>query len=259
MFGMRSRALRRAGETSPPDRGGALRARLWPRDRFGRVARTVGLLLAVVGLGAAIAPWTVSRTALREEIATQLRSSLGLFVFIEGPSTFSLLPSPHVRLGRVNFVEPQAALVIKTENLTGQLRWLPLLTGRLELQRAELLRPQLTIDIDGKPMTKAGAVVRAADAKPATPEAVKADRARLGVVSFIDGSAVLRRGGVEIEAIDGWLSTPTVFEVPNAGVASSLWVTLLYGLAGLALFGGLASLALAIRDPGDRKPRDVGA
>ncbi|MFO1136880.1 MAG: AsmA family protein [Rhodoblastus sp.] len=213
MFGLRSRAARPADEASSSDSRAALRARLWPQDRFGRGLRLVGLGAVALGLGAAIAPWTVSRHALREEIAAQLRSSLGLYVFIEGPSTFALLPSPHVKLGRVNFVEPQAALVLKTENLTGQLRWLPLLAGRLELQRAELLRPQLTIDIDGKPMTKAGAVVRAADAKPATPEAVKADRARLGVVSFIDGAATLRRGGVEVETldhIDATLDWPTV-------------------------------------------------
>jgi AsmA protein len=213
MFGLRFRAGRSTDEASSSDGRAALRARLWPQDRFGRGLRIAGLAAAALGLGAAIAPWTVSRHALREEIASQLRSSLGLYVFIEGPSTFALLPSPHVKLGRVNFVEPQAALVLKTENLTGQLRWLPLLAGRLELQSAELLRPQLAIDIDGKPMTKAGAVVRAADAKPATPEAVKADRARLGVVSFIDGSATLRRGGVEVETldhIDATLDWPTV-------------------------------------------------
>ncbi|MCB1541013.1 MAG: AsmA family protein, partial [Rhodoblastus sp.] len=193
----------------------------------------------------------------REEIAAQLRSSLGLFVFIEGPSTFSLLPSPHVRLGRVNFVEPQAALVIKTENLTGQLRWLPLLTGRLELQRAELLRPQLTIDIDGKPMTKAGAVVRAADAKPATPEAVKADRARLGVVSFIDGSAVLRRGGVEIEAIDhidATLDWPTVSS-PAALDGAATWrgqrgtIALWVARPSEALRGEASRLTLQLKAP----------
>ena len=257
MFGLRSRAIRRAGETSSPDGGGALRARLWPQDRFGRAARFVGLILVVVGLGAAIAPWTVSRTALREEIAAQLRSSLGLFVFIEGPSTFSLLPSPHVRLGRVNFVEPQAALVIKTENLTGQLRWLPLLTGRLELRRAELLRPQMTVDIDGKPMTKAGAVVRAADAKPATPEAVKADRARLGVVSFIDGSAVLRRGGAEIESIDhidATLDWPTVSS-PAALDGAATWrgqrgtIALWVARPSEALRGEASRLTLQLKAP----------
>lgn len=224
MFGLRSRAARSADESSSSG-GVDLRARLWPRDRLGRGLRVAGAILGIAGVGAAIAPWTVSRTALREEIAAQLRSSSGLYVFVEGPSTFSLLPSPHVNLGRVNFVEPQAALVLKTEQLSGRLRWLPLLAGRLELQYAELLRPQLSIDIDGKPMSKAGAVVRAADAKPATPEADKADRARLGTIAFVDGSAVLRRAGVEIESldhIDATLDWPTVSS-PAALDGTATW------------------------------------
>ncbi|HMN71251.1 MAG TPA: AsmA family protein [Rhodoblastus sp.] len=213
MFGLKFRAARPADEPASSGARADLRARLWPADRLGRGLRVAGLVATAVALGAAIAPWAVSRTALREEIAAQLRSSSGLYVFIEGPSTFSLLPSPHVRLGRVNFVEPQAALVLKTESLTGQLRWLPLLTGRLELQRAELLRPQLTIDLDGRPMTRTGAVARAADARPATPEADRTDRARLGVISFLDGAAILRRGDVEMETldhIDATLDWPTV-------------------------------------------------
>ncbi|MFT4098404.1 MAG: AsmA family protein [Rhodoblastus sp.] len=213
MLDLKFRAAPPADEPASSSARADLRARLWPADWLGRGWRLAGVAAAMLGLGAAIAPWTVSRTALREEIAAQLRSSSGLYVFIEGPSTFSLLPSPHVKLGRVNFVEPQAALVLQTESLTGQLRWLPLLTGQLQLQRAELLRPQLTIDLDGRPMTRAGAVVRAADAKPATPEADKTDRARLGVVSFVDGAAVLRRGGAAVENldhIDATLDWPTV-------------------------------------------------
>ena len=257
MFGLRSRAARSAGEATSPDGRAALRARLWPQDRYGRALRVAGFVAVALGLGAAIAPWTVSRHALREEIAAQLRSSLGVYVFVEGPSTFALLPSPHVRLGRVNFVEPQAALVLKTENLTGQLRWLPLLAGRLELQRAELLRPQLTVDIDARPMTTAGAVVRAADAKPATPEAVRADRARLGIVSFIDGSAVLRRGGAEVETIDhidATLDWPTVSS-PAALDGGATWrgqraaVSLWIARPSEALRGEASRLTFQLKSP----------
>ena len=102
MFGLRSRAARPADDAASAEARAAARARLWPQDWRGRALRLAGLAVAGLGLGAAIAPWTVSRTALREEIAAQLRSSSGLYVFIEGPSTFSLLPSPHVKLGRVN-------------------------------------------------------------------------------------------------------------------------------------------------------------
>ena len=170
-----------------------------PRERALRIG-ALGLL--ALGLGAAIAPWTVSRGALREEIAAQLRSSSGLYVFASGPSTFSLLPHPSISLDRVMFVDPRGALVIEAERLAGQIRWLPLLAGRLELDRAEIVSPRLTVDIDGHPMTAAGAAARAAGAKPATPEAIKADAARLGTISFVDGTAVLRRRGQTVDEID---------------------------------------------------------
>lgn len=212
MSGPPSRADSPADKPGPasatPGAAARWRARLWPSDRPGRALRLGGAILLACGAAAAIAPWTVSRGALREEIAAQLRSSSGLYVFTKGASTFSLLPRPSVRLQNISFVDPRAAMVITADELFGQVRLLPLLAGRLELAHAALLRPKVTIDIDGKPMTTAGAAVRAADAKPATPEAAKADRARLGIVTFIDGAAVLRRGGAivdDLEHIDATL------------------------------------------------------
>ena len=178
------------------------RRAIWVESRGGRALRLAGLGMLIVGLCAAIAPWTVSRGALREEIAAQLRSSSGLYVFTTGPSTFSLLPRPSISLEKITFVDPRGALVIEADRMSGSVRWLPLLAGRLELDRAELERPRLSVDLDGRPMTAAGAAVRAADTKPATPEAAKADAARLGIVSFIDGEATLRRRAEIVDRID---------------------------------------------------------
>ncbi len=190
-----------------------------------RALKIAGLLLASLGAGAAIAPWTVSRGALREEIAAQLRSSSGLYVYTNGASTFSLLPRPTVRLADIAFVDPRGALTIQARELRGTVRLLPLLAGRLELVEATLDRPNLAIDIDGKPMTSAGAAVRAADARPASPEAAKADQARLGVVSFVDGAAQLRRAGQVVEtlsAIDATLDWRTVSS-PAALDGAAMW------------------------------------
>ncbi len=175
---------------------------VWVESRRSRWLRLAGLAAAGLGIAAAIAPWTVSRGALREEIAAQLRSSSGLYVFTQGPSVFSLLPRPSIDLQTISFVDPRGALVIEADRMTGHVRWLPLLAGRLELDRAELHRPRLVVDLDGRPLTAAGAAVRAADARPATPEAAKADAARLGIVSFVDGEAVLRRRGAIVDRLD---------------------------------------------------------
>lgn len=194
-------------------------------SRSARALKIAGAALLALGAGAAIAPWTVSRGALREEIAAQLRSSSGLYVYTTGASTFSLLPRPIVRLADIAFVDPRGALTIQAQELRGVVRLLPLLAGRLELSEATLERPSLAIDIDGRPMTSAGAAVRAADARPASPEAEKADRARLGVVTFVDGVAQLRRAGrVEetLSDIDARLDWRTV-SAPAALDGAATW------------------------------------
>jgi AsmA protein len=185
------------------DNPGFCRRYLWVENRRSRAIRIAALAAGALGLIAAVAPWTVSRGALREAIASQLRSSMGLYVFTNGASTISILPRPSISFERIAFVDPLGALSIEADQLVGHLRWLPLLAGRLELDRLELYRPRLNVDIDGRPMTSAGAAVRAADARPATPEAAKADAARFGVVAFVGGEAVLRRRNEIVDRIDG--------------------------------------------------------
>ena len=169
---------------------------------FARLAKVLGVVAVAAAAGAALAPWTVSRNALRSEIAEQLRASSGLYVHVGGAATFSLLPRPAVRLADVAFADPGGALVVQAAELRGQARLLPLLGGRLELAQAELDHPHLTLDLDGRPLTGDGAVARAADARPASAEARKADSARLAVVTFIGGKAQIKRAGQTVETIN---------------------------------------------------------
>jgi AsmA protein len=170
----------------PNDKPARKRRRLW---------LAAGALVVLAGAGAALAPWTVSRGALREAMIAQLQSTLGLHVFTNGRTAFSLLPRPHVRMLDIAFVDPTGALVVQARELHGALRIAPLLAGKLELSEAVLAGPRIELDVEGKPMRTAGAAARAAEARPQTSEAEKADRARLGVVAISDGALELRRNG----------------------------------------------------------------
>lgn len=187
--------------------GGRFALRLPPRRWL---AASAGL--ALLAMAAALAPWTFSTSALIQEIAGQLNSSSGLFVAAKGRSTFSLLPRPHIAIEEVSFADPAAALAIEAERLNGNVMLAPLLAGRLEIADIELIHPKIAIDLDRGPMSAAGAVARAAAARPSTPEAEKADRARLGGVSIVSGTARVRLGGVErlVEDIDATLDWRTV-------------------------------------------------
>ncbi len=185
------------------------------RSPFARLSRrwlaALGAV-AAVALGAALAPWTFSTNALLEEISGQLNASSGLYIAAKGRSTFSLLPRPHITIDSIAFADPAAALTIEAERLHGNVLLLPLLAGRLEIADVELIRPSIEIDLDRKPMGSAGAAVRAAAARPSTPAAEKADRARLGGVSIVSGVARLKYSGGEetLQDIDATLDWRTV-------------------------------------------------
>jgi AsmA protein len=152
----------------------------------------LGAVLANLGaFGAALAPWTFSGSALRLEVINQIRKSTGLTTLPRGRSSFAILPQPHIKIDDISFADTSGALIVNAEYLKGYLRILPLFAGRLEIATATLYRPEMVIDIDDKPTPDAGAIARAADAKPATPEAAASDTARLGIVSIVDGRAQL--------------------------------------------------------------------
>jgi AsmA protein len=230
----------------------------WRGIVTGRRGRIVGAVLVVMALGAAIAPWSVSRDVLREEIAGQLRSSSGLFVFTRGRASVSLLPRPHVRFDNLAFVDPNGAMVIETEAMRGDVRILPLLAGRLELSEVTLDRPSITIDVDRHPMTTAGAAVRAADTPRSSPQSARADAARLGILTIIDGSARIRRDGAAfavLEHIEARLDWRTVASPVNL-VARALYrgspheLSLWIGEPASVLRGEPSPLALQIRGAG---------
>jgi AsmA protein len=191
-----------------PARAAALRDYFAARPRARRGALVALAVLALAALAAAAAPWTFSTMALLEEVANQLRDSSGLYIAAKGRSAFSLLPRPRIVIEGAVFADPNAALVIEADSLHGNVSIWPLLAGRLEVAELILERPRIAIDLDRKPMSAAGAAARAAATRPATPEARKADDARLGAVAIVNGSARVKHdGGAEtaIDAIDARL------------------------------------------------------
>lgn len=203
-----------SSEPEVPDGRMAALRRIFTRRRWRpRPWILAALVAALVALSAALAPWTFSTTALLEEIAGQLRSSSGLYIAAKGRSTFSLAPRPHIVIESITFADPVAALTIQTEKMHGNVRILPLLAGRLEIADVTLTRPQINLDLDRKPVGLAGPVVRAAATRPATPEAEKADQARLGGVAIVGGVARVKHGGGQedvFENIDATLDWRTV-------------------------------------------------
>jgi len=183
-----------------------------PPCRRGKLWTWFTLFVAALALAAAIAPWTFSSKALYEEVSGQINRSMGLFVATEGRATLTLLPRPHITLNQVFFAEPAKAVTIHAERVRGNLSLFRLLAGRLELSEIALTSPRITVDLDRKPVSPAGAAARAAAAQPSSPEAAKADQETLGILYVSAGQAKVRQGGKEQEFsnIDGALNWPKV-------------------------------------------------
>jgi len=174
-------------------------------------AAFVGLVLAAAGI-AVLAPWVFSPAALRAEIAARIKDMTGLEAVAQGEPVFAFLPRPHVGIDDVGFSDPTGALRVRTHHLEGYLRVGALLTGRIEVTRVRLGRPELFIDTEGRPMPPESAIGRAAIAKSATPQASSTDEARLGAVEIVDGTAHIVSGTgaqeVLIEAINVTVDWP---------------------------------------------------
>jgi AsmA protein len=185
------------GEQSPLV-GSSPRQTPSPKRRRLRAGLIGALCLAVLAtLAAALAPWTFSKTALIDAIRGEIYDSSGLYVAVKGQTAFSLLPRPRIVVEGVALANPAAFAMIEAERLSGDLRLLPLMTGRIEFGRITLARALVTIDL-GK---SSGAGPLAAASKPRA-----ATTARLGDVSLIDATVRLRDGEKEVSLENLWAS-----------------------------------------------------
>ncbi len=160
--------------------------------RASRLLYVVAGLIVLLAAAASMAPWIFSNAALRGEIAAQIRHLTGLDATSQGHAVLVVLPQPHISVDNVSFADPTGALRIEARYLKGYLRLLPLFAGKIEIASAALGQPNLEINLDGWPLSQDSVIGRAAEAAPATPEALSADAARLGVVTITDGRALVK-------------------------------------------------------------------
>lgn len=161
------------------------------RGKMVQLGWALGAFAATAGTVAVGASLLLTAAVLNSNLAAQIHRATGLSTAIHGTARFSLLPQPHIDISDISFANPSAGLEVDADNFTGYLRVVPLLAGRVEVGHAILYRPQMRIDVDDRPITQDSAIGRAANVKPATPEAALVDRAQLAIVDFVDGRARL--------------------------------------------------------------------
>lgn len=219
----------------------------------------IAIPLLLGAFGAAAAPWTFSGEALRRELADQMMQTTGLRAIATGRATFAILPRPRIKLEKVSISDENGSLAVVTDFLKGDLRILPLIAGRMELASLLLVSPTITYDIDGQPLKQSGAIARASDTLPATPEAAGADEARLGVISISGGSARImsKAQGFDTRVDDinltlDWprLSSPASLNGTITWAGEVAEVAAWLGKPAAVLRGEQSSMTMKIESPG---------
>ncbi len=148
----------------------------------------------VVAVAAAAFPWSNWDESITRQLARQVRHTTGLELKTSERVTVALLPRPHIKFRAVSIRDRWGTLQIDTEILKGNLRLLPLLTGRLEVSSLSLILPTIALNVHGRPLHDRGAIARASTAAKASPQARDADETRLATISIAGGRMLVRDG-----------------------------------------------------------------
>jgi AsmA protein len=119
--------------------------------------KRIAILIAVVaaaGVSAiAAASLVVPLDTVRDAVTGEIKAITGLDPVLRGPVSVSMFPAPTVSFSDVALGEPVAGeIAFATEELTANLRLMPLLAGRIEIADISLTKPHIavTFGADGR-------------------------------------------------------------------------------------------------------------
>jgi len=117
-----------------------------------RIAILVAAVLAACTTVIAAATHVIPADTFRDAIESQIRAVTGLDPLLRGPMAVSMFPVPTVQFADVALGEPVAGeTALAAQQLTVNLRLMPLLARRIEIADISVVRPRIavTVDADG--------------------------------------------------------------------------------------------------------------
>ncbi|MBI3701966.1 MAG: AsmA family protein [Afipia sp.] len=112
----------------------------------------IAALLAAVFAGLVVASWLIDKNAVRQSVEQQLRIATGLDLVVGGEVQVSLFPGSRVTLRNVGLkgADAKSDEPLTVEELTANLRLLPLLTRRYEIADVTLVNPRFNVTLDAE-------------------------------------------------------------------------------------------------------------
>ena len=242
-----------------------------------RKAAVAILILIVVALaGLYLAPRFYDFDRYRPLVAEWASKTLGRPVTIAGKMSLELLPSPHVALSDVRIANPPGAgapELARIREVSAALSFWPLLSGRIEVTSARLVRPQLVLDRPIAELPKAPAAAggrQAAGAGDAATASVER-RIRIARLSVEDGTLAFRIGDraetlerIQLSITGDAMTTPLHVEgkLLRAGLpvtisldlgrlgSAEVPISLVVGAQGIGSLDASGTVALGANGPG---------
>jgi AsmA protein len=115
-----------------------------------RLGMPVAALLGVALIGLIATSWLINRDALQKAVEAQIRAVTGLDLVIKGSIDISVFPASYVSFHDVGLKGGGTSdPALHVDELTANLRLLPLLLRRFEISDVMMLRPTIQVVRDG--------------------------------------------------------------------------------------------------------------
>jgi AsmA protein len=115
------------------------------RPAMSRRALVLGLAAAALLLTLGLRPWNLALSHVERSVVAGIEARTGLKVTSLRRAEIAILPLPRISLSDVSFVDPQGILSGKAARLRARARLLPLIGGKLDFDRIDLVVPEIDV------------------------------------------------------------------------------------------------------------------
>ncbi|WP_156464198.1 AsmA family protein [Afipia sp. Root123D2] len=171
------------------------------------IAAFLGILL--IGLFAV--SWLVDRDAVRQAVEAQIRAATGLDLAVHGATEISVFPASYVRLHQVSLKGGATDSALTVDDLTANLRLLPLLAQRFQIADITLTSPRINVTRDAEGNSNWAPIIEtlARTLKPGADSPVSFSEIRIkdGLLTYKDSGHHIDE---TIDSIDLSLAWPSI-------------------------------------------------
>jgi AsmA protein len=185
---------------------------------LGKAVKRLAILIAVVlaaGIAAvAGASLVIPREKVREAVIAEIRAVTGLDPVLRGPVTVSMFPAGTISFSDVVLGEQASDPAFAVEQLTANLRLMPLLAGRIEIADISLVKPRIAVEVEPDGHTNWSALIDTL-ARALKPDAPRDERVlSFSEIRIEDGVIAIRNAGRNVEenleAVELSLAWPSI-------------------------------------------------